>query len=134
MIIPMDSTLNIHPGVQVIFQGHYKFIINGILEANGVEGDSILFTAADTATGWHSLRFLSAQDTSHLSYCVIQYGRAPGTSDPDAQGGGICCYYSSLVVSHCTIQRNYAEWCAAGILLDHSQGCRSGHGPGGSRG
>jgi len=120
IIIPMDSTLNIHPGVQVIFQGGYKFIINGVLEAIGTEGDSILFTAADSSAGWHSLRFLSAQDTSHVSYCIIQYGRAPGNSGQDAQGGGIYCTYSNIVVSHCSIRRNYAGLCAAGILLDHS--------------
>jgi len=120
IIIPMDSTLNIHPGVQVIFQGSYKFVINGKLEAIGAEGDSIRFTAADSSAGWHSLRFLSAQDTSHVSYCIIQYGRAPGSSGQDAQGGGICCSYSNIVVSHCSIRRNYAGLCAAGILLDHS--------------
>ncbi len=27
IFIPMDSTLNIHPGVNVIFQGHYKLIV-----------------------------------------------------------------------------------------------------------
>ncbi|TET70253.1 MAG: hypothetical protein E3J45_00335, partial [Candidatus Zixiibacteriota bacterium] len=52
--VPVDSTLNIHEGVEVIFQGHYKFLVYGFLEAVGTESDSVLFTAADTSVGWHA--------------------------------------------------------------------------------
>ena len=46
-----DSTLTIQSGVEVNFQGHYKFIVEGILQAVGTEQDSILFTAAIPDTG-----------------------------------------------------------------------------------
>ncbi len=114
--VPVDSTLNIHEGVEVIFQGHYKLIVNGYLEAIGTESDSVLFTAADITEGWHGIRFSNAQDNSHLSYCIIQYGRARGP-DPDWFGGGIHCENSSPTISHCTIRWNWAEYWNGGLSL-----------------
>ena len=110
-----DSTLNIHEGVDVIFQGHHKFIINGFLEAIGTETDSILFTAADTAEGWHSLRFIDAPDSCHLSYCIIQYGRATGSTYEDSLGGGIYCDNSSPVIGNSSIRWNSADDDCGGI-------------------
>ncbi|MGB5529302.1 MAG: hypothetical protein WBQ32_04965, partial [Ignavibacteriaceae bacterium] len=49
--IHADSALTIEPGVEVIFQGHYRFIINGIINAVGTQTDSIRFTAAIPDTG-----------------------------------------------------------------------------------
>lgn len=115
-----DSTLNIHEGVEVIFQGYYKFIINGILEANGVEGDSILFTAADTSVGWHSLRFIDAMDTSHLSYCIVQYGIAVGSTTGDSCGGGVYCHSSNVYISNCQITNNTGYLAGGGVFADTS--------------
>ncbi|UCC79311.1 MAG: right-handed parallel beta-helix repeat-containing protein [Candidatus Zixiibacteriota bacterium] len=117
--VPLDSTLNIHEGVEVIFQGHYKLIVNGYLEAMGAEGDSILFTASDTSVGWHGIRFINAPDSSHLSYCIIQYGRATGVGpeDPDTWGGGIHCETSNPVITRCSIRLNRAQVFNGGISL-----------------
>ena len=46
--IPRGKKLIIDPGVKIIFNGHYKFIVNGILEAKGAENDSIYFTPRNT--------------------------------------------------------------------------------------
>ena len=113
-----DSTLNIEPGVTVNFQGHYKFIVNGFLEAQGSESDSILFTAADTVAGWHSIRFIDAPDSSHLNYCIIQYGYATGATHADSCGGGICCSGSSPTISNCDIINNEGLWSGGGIYSD----------------
>jgi parallel beta-helix repeat protein len=112
--VPFGETLTIDPGVEVIFQGHYKFIVNGFLEAVGTETDSILFTAANTITGWHGIRFINAPDNSHLSYCIVEYGRATGP-EPDYHAGGIFCNASSPVISHCTIRECSAEVSGGGI-------------------
>ncbi|TKJ41213.1 hypothetical protein CEE37_05990 [candidate division LCP-89 bacterium B3_LCP] len=117
-----DSSLNIGPGVDVIFQDYYKLIVNGYLDAIGSEGDSIRFTAADTTEGWHSIRFIDAPDSSHLSYCIIQYGNATG-SQSDAKGGGVYCENSNPVISHSSIRNNSSTgWYAggAGIYLTNS--------------
>lgn len=109
ILVPIDSTLTIEPGVVVNFQGHFRFIIRGSarLHAVGMETDSIYFTADDTTLGWHGLRFMYGNDHSKLKYCRIEYGKATGTS-PDNRGGGILCYYSSPTITDCTIRHNSA--------------------------
>jgi predicted outer membrane repeat protein len=120
--VPYDSTLSIHPGVEVVFQGHYKFIVRGFLEALGAESDSIRFTAADTTNGWHGLRFIAAQDSSHLSYCIIEYGRAFSSAYPDYCGGGIFCDSSNIVLRHCAIRNNATRlhWGRGGGMECHN--------------
>ncbi|TKJ38515.1 hypothetical protein CEE37_12160 [candidate division LCP-89 bacterium B3_LCP] len=112
--IPAGDTLTIESGVEVVFQGHYKFIINGFLEAAGTENDSILFTSANPDTGWGGIRFLDALDSNQLFFCVIQYGRATGSS-PDNHGGGIYCDNSNPVIAHSSIRNNYSEAAGGGI-------------------
>ncbi|TKJ41004.1 hypothetical protein CEE37_04895 [candidate division LCP-89 bacterium B3_LCP] len=121
--VPVDSTLTIEPGVEVVFRGYYKLIVNGWLSAEGTENDLILFTAADTSHAWHGIRFIDAPDNSHLSYCVIQYGHAEGATD-DKHGGGIYCLNSNPVISWCTIQCNstqdFPEGFGGGVYCDNS--------------
>ncbi len=116
--VPAGETLQINEDVEVVFQGHYKLIVNGYLEAVGTEASPILFTAANTVEGWHSIRFIDAPDTSHLTWCIIEYGRAVGTenNDPDGWGGGALCYNSSPEISHCTFRENSTNWHGGGIF------------------
>ncbi len=116
--IHADSALNIEPGVEVIFNGHYKFNVEGIISAVGTENDSIYFTAADPNTGWWGLRFTNAADGSQLSYCIFQYGRATGGLFLDKRGGAIFVRSSRPQISHCTISNNIAEIWGGGIYVD----------------
>jgi len=117
--VPTGQTLNIQPGVQVIFQGHYKLIVNGWLEAIGTEQDSILFTAADTSVGWWGIRFIDAPDSSRLTYCVIKSGKASGIV-PDHFGGGVYCHDSNPEISYSMICNNWAFWAGGGVFCDNS--------------
>lgn len=116
--IPAGDTLTIAPACSVIFQGHYKLIVNGTLEAIGTEADSIVFTAANPDSGWHSIRFLNAPAGSQLSYCIVVHGRATGTY-PNNRGGGIYCSGSNPVITHSTIRENTAT-SGAGIACDNN--------------
>ncbi|MBU0518371.1 hypothetical protein KJ564_05490, partial [bacterium] len=104
-----NQILAIEPGVHVIFQGYYKFNIEGMLQAIGTESDSITFTAADTSEGWHGLRFYdlnSQPDSSRLVYCVLEYGRASGVGN-SKYGGAVYATNSDLLrLSHCTFSNN----------------------------
>ena len=44
--VPAGQTLEIRPGVKVLFTGHYRFNVFGNLQAIGTEQDSIVFTRA----------------------------------------------------------------------------------------
>jgi len=112
--IPAGETLTIESGVEVIFNGHYKFLIYGYLEANGNEDEQITFTAANPLTGWHGLRFFNATPNSELSYCTIQHGYANGPGSDD-EGGGVYCYNSDPVFNHCTVTMNSSEQYGGGM-------------------
>jgi len=72
--IPRGKKLVIEAGVKIIFTGHHKLIVNGILEAKGTKNDSIYFFPSDTSVGWHGIRFIEAEDVSYLEYCILKYG------------------------------------------------------------
>lgn len=105
--VPSGDSLVVEPGVDVIFQGHYKLIVNGWLVAEGTENDSVLFTAADTSEGWYGIRFINAPDSNILSYCIIEYGRALG-SGYNMNGGGIYCQNSNPTIHNSAIRGNSA--------------------------
>jgi signal transduction histidine kinase/DNA-binding response OmpR family regulator len=134
--IPYDKKLVIEPGVKIIFTGHYKFIVNGILEAKGNEKDSIYFFPSDTAIGWHGIRFIEAEDFSELEYCVLKYGKTidkelmkkaleqlpcPPTvecgNQLDLSGGAIYVNKSNPVISRSKIINNVAGWGGGGIEI-----------------
>lgn len=110
--IHADSILNIEPGVTVEFQSWCYLLVNGSLEANGTEGDSILFTG----TTWAGIDFEDAPDSSHLTYCIVQ--NVVDYVSP--LYGGITCMNCNPVLSHCRISNNQGLtelWGAGGIML-----------------
>jgi hypothetical protein len=119
VIVLKDSSLVIAPGVQVLFDGYHKFVVNGLLHAAGTRADSILFLPLHPNTTWRGIRFVDADSRSRLEYCRIEYGRAFG-EDLEGAGGGIFCQNSSITISHNTIRHNSSSlnrpvWCGGGI-------------------
>ncbi len=104
--VPAGLSLTIEPGVEVTFQGHYKFIVNGYLQAEGTEADSIFFTTDNQSTGWGGIR-IDSDDITDLSFCRIEYGKTAGEY-PDMHGGGLALLGSDAVVSNCVFADNDA--------------------------
>jgi fibronectin type 3 domain-containing protein len=120
--VQSGDTLIIEPGVQIRFQGHYMFIVNGLLKAIGTATDSILFTRDLPIEGnkWWGLRFINASDSCKLQYCIIEYGKASGRLGwPETKGGGIYCENSFPAIQNCTIRNNEAEDDGGGIDVDN---------------
>jgi formylglycine-generating enzyme required for sulfatase activity len=115
--VPAGQTLEIRPGVQVVFMGGHSLEILGTIRALGTEEDSIVFTT-DTLSNpgrWRGLRFGSGSSASVLEHCRIEFGLAQGAGDR-IYGGGINCRYSSPTFIHCTIRDSKASrggglWC-----------------------
>jgi len=116
--VPPESTLIIEPGVFVNFKGHHKFIVDSAatLHAVGTTADSIYFTTDDSSTGWHGIRFDCADQSSELTHCCIEYGKAEGSS-PDDHGGGVLCRRSSITISNSAFRHNSASGSGGGICL-----------------
>ncbi|MFH0867511.1 MAG: right-handed parallel beta-helix repeat-containing protein [Bacteroidota bacterium] len=119
-IVNGDSLI-IQPGVTVIFQGTYKLLVLGKLIAVGTVADTITFTAANPTDGWRGIRFdntASANDTSRITYCKIQYGNASGSLTPEQRGGGIYINsFSKVVITYSRIVNCTADSDGGGIYI-----------------
>ncbi len=117
------SQLTIEPGVDVIFNGHYKFNIYGRLVAEGDWQRYINFTAQNHTTGWNGLRFFdqnsNGQVDSEVVYCKLQYGNASGAY-PDCNGGAIYLENSDILIDNCIISNNSATGGGGGVFLYNS--------------
>ncbi|PKP18348.1 MAG: hypothetical protein CVU05_13660, partial [Bacteroidetes bacterium HGW-Bacteroidetes-21] len=117
------NTLVIEPGVEVVFQGPYKMLVMGQLLALGTVTDSIVFTTNDINVGWRGIRFNNTpatNDTSRISYCRIEYGKATGTS-PENWGGGIYLNgVAKFVISNSVIENCVAQNGGGGIYSNNS--------------
>ncbi|NQU06814.1 MAG: VCBS repeat-containing protein, partial [Calditrichaeota bacterium] len=116
LIVRGDNELEIEPGVQVLFDGAYLFLINGLLTAVGSEDDSIEFTRNDDDIRWRGLRIINADDDTQISYCIIEHSETVGNSeDMGTRGAGIFCSRTDALISHNTIRFNEADGYTAGI-------------------
>ena len=113
--VPAGDTLHIEPGVEVLFQGNYRFRIAGRLFAAGTETDSIYFAPDSGVSGWGGLRFVDADNGSFLKYCRITGGHAFGDW-PDNSGGGISLWNTDVVIQHCRVDYNSADHHGGGLF------------------
>lgn len=97
------ASLNIEPGVSVVFTGTYAFEVTGVLRAVGSAQDSIFFTTAHADSGWDGIFFNQVPPGSELSFCKIEHSRNSGLRLHDASPMS-----SNLVVRNCLIQKNTA--------------------------
>jgi hypothetical protein len=116
--VPPGSTLVIGPGCYIEFQGYYQFLVDNsaILQANGTESDSIIFTGGDFQYQWDGINFLYADSGSQISYCRIENGHGTGWDD----GGGIYCDNSYLEVKNSLITTNSASFGSAIYLNENN--------------
>ena len=106
--IPSGQVLTIEPGVEINFQGHYKFTVFGNLQAHGSASDSVFFTTDNPAIGWGGIRFDGSDGISNLSYCRIEFGKSSGDY-PDNLGGAIALLTADAVFSNCVFADNDAS-------------------------
>ncbi len=112
VVVPPDSLLTLEAGVEVRFDGHYKFLVHGTLRAIGTPADSIIFTWNRTAddSRWWGIRFdTTSVDTNILRYCIIEHGYADDgiyNGSYDDRGGGVFCRNSNLIIENCHITYN----------------------------
>lgn len=113
--VPDGNVLTIEPGTEVVFQGHYRFNVQGCINAAGTEGDSIIIRAANPETGWMGIRFVKtpvSNPKSNISFCIIKDGNANliFSSDYSGFGGGIFMQnFSKVDISNNYFTNNHAS-------------------------
>ncbi len=119
LLVPSGDQLTIEEGVSIIFNGHYKFEVNGSLLALGTDFNRINITAKDTLSGFKGLRFknTTGQDSSIVTFCRITFGNAEGGYH-SGNGGGLYFYSSNNVrIENCLINKNIAQGKGGGIYF-----------------
>lgn len=120
--VPDASTLTIEAGVTVLFQGAYQLLVLGRVVAIGTSTNKINFTAADTTSGWRSIRFdstLPTNDTSKFIYCTLKHSQASTFLSNGAGSGFYFFNFSKAVISHCSITKCTAEKNGGGISCEY---------------
>ncbi|MBU0517953.1 right-handed parallel beta-helix repeat-containing protein [bacterium] len=102
------TTLTIMPGTTLLHRGHYTWIIEGQLTAEGTESDSIKFIREQpiTSNNWGGIRFVPTFPVqNNLFYCVIDKAVNSGVS-----GGGIYIMGNHLTMQNCRVSRCYVDY------------------------
>lgn len=130
--ISSGQSLTVEPGVLIEFQDHYRLNVQGQLLAVGTVNDSIRFTIDDTTGfrnlsvpdgGWHGIRFgysTPGDDTSRISFCRLEWGKAVGSSPYNSGGAVAVESYDNLVISNSIISHSFAAYAGGGIAISNS--------------
>jgi len=130
LVVPDGETLEIEPGVKVVFRGPYRIRVNGCVEALGEADKNIVFTHSNPTVRWDGFDFditAASNDSSLFDNCIFEYGYAQ-RSQPLNCGGAIAVkYFDKLKITNCIFQHNIADQagatynpCGGAIALWHS--------------
>lgn len=118
LLVPAGETLNIDPGVTVMFMDNFRLSVVGNLIAKGTQADSIFFTVPDSTLsdisdikGWHGLRFFEQQsisDSAIVEYCHFSYGRSLGSGVNGYGGSILVAARQNVRISHSVFTNNEA--------------------------
>lgn len=115
--VPNGQTLQIEPGVTVIFTAHYDLTCMGSIRALGTAADSVTFTASSPDVGWHGIRYMSTSATNESSmynHCIFEYGKALEGASIDKYGGAFYIEdFSGIEIRNCHFRYNQAVWGAS---------------------
>lgn len=131
ILINNGAKLIIRPGTTVFFKGYYSLVVKGAIEATGTKDNQIIFTVFDktgytnygTDEGsWKGIRFSKDNDNqaSILSYCIIEYTKAPGEPYQGSGGGISVDEYEDLEITNCILRNNYAR-IGGGIFFNNTE-------------
>ncbi len=114
--LPRNETLNIEPGVRVLFQEDCMFTVFGEIIAIGNENDSIYFAWQEANEFWRGIRMFDASDDSRFSFCVFMGATSIGEwRNESARGGALYIRETECEVTHCTFTLNHSSGEGASI-------------------
>jgi predicted outer membrane repeat protein len=119
--LTISATVTISAGTQIIVADQVMITVtsSGSIQAQGTDGNEIVFTAATPAVGWRGIYFDSGIEDdapSIFQYTRFEYGKADGS------GGAINLdYHSSVTFQNCSFENNQASNYGGAINSAYSQ-------------
>ena len=126
VIIPIEETLTVNPGTNVISDGYFEITVLGNLIALGEEESRITFTVADTtgysnydeaaAGAWKGLYFQKSGNVE-LRYCDFSYGKTEMSGD-----GGVMriSMVNGMEIANCRFHHNTTRRRGGAIYAENS--------------
>jgi len=113
LVVPDGTSLTVSSGTVFLFDGHYYFDVQGEVDATGSSVSPVVFTAADTATGWAGLRIIDNVHTSTFEHVTFEHGWANGVYvsphyGPEMSGGACYIENGNASFGHCVFRENRA--------------------------
>lgn len=111
-------TLTIEPGVRAYFAwpAGLSMESSACINANGAEGDSIVFSALDGVRGhWKGVKY-TGSSPCQLTYCVFEKAGEPWSGSPILQGNLICRGTTQPTLQHCVFRDGSSD----GMLMSSS--------------
>ena len=129
--VEAGDTLEIEPGVELLFDGDYDFQVYGTLLAIGTESDSIIIQSAEPGIAWEGIDLNDIEPfQSELAYCLISgsqwcgmwiHGGHPTirnctfSDNSGYHGGGLRCDDYTGTISDCMFANNIALHYGGGL-------------------
>lgn len=113
--VQSGTTLEIEPGVEVLFMGQYKLTVNGRLLAIGEADNYIKFTPNSQYEAWIGIIFEnpSVNDSSKIIYSIVEH------TNTVYNAGITFNNFSKATVQRCIIRHNYGRW-GGGVVINSS--------------
>jgi len=119
--VQSGDTLILNPGTQFLFASNWitHFTINGVLEANGTELDSIIFDNSENNDSWGGIVLFDQTEETVFEYVRISGAYKQNWSDISLMlGGGLYLSNSNPILKHMVISNNKAQGGAGMYLAD----------------
>ncbi len=127
--VPENGTCVIKPGVSIRFSGYFRFVVKGLLIAEGTKEKPILITGVGRTRGstekpcWQGLEIRGEKADAVLRYCRIEgayrnfiFGSKPSIKSCEFVGNHCAIYCSNKSAAH--IKKNKIYRNKYGIVAD----------------
>jgi predicted outer membrane repeat protein len=125
--VTISASVTIAAGTRIVVADQTMITVTsaGSIQANGVSGSEIVFTAENPATGWRGIFFDSGTGddlSSSFEYTTFEYGNADGSSASTNAGGAVSIsYHSDILFVNCHFEYNQAATYGGAINSAYSQ-------------
>lgn len=119
ILVNPGDTLEIEPGVEVVYDSAYAILVLGTILANGTPNDSIIFRHVNPSEYHHGIDIYQSTAVSKFNYCRVQDGDANNTNQTyplNRFGGAIFLFESDAEISNCYFTRNKA-WYGGAVAV-----------------
>ncbi|MCX6640892.1 MAG: T9SS type A sorting domain-containing protein [bacterium] len=107
--VPPNRSLNIQPGVHVLFRGTHRILVDSsFIFAIGTVDDSIYFQPEPGVDRWGSIHIFNTPFSKNCNFKYCLFKNADGAPEDDRWGGAFYTVHGRIIYDHCLFFNNRA--------------------------